>query len=408
MANFEHYLELWQIKFEKADPEKANPENPDYKAPDILPENYKLLKKHIRHVKNEGRKPRTIINHISILLRFSRWCKKPYVELTDDDFDDYWDTLKMKEVTKNLHKKLVKTFLKKINPAAAELKIRRIQNLVTPDQLLTDDEVYKLIDSTSNARDKALVACLYDSGARKGELLSTLRQNAHFDNYGCLLWLREGKTGPINARLIFASPYLRRWLDVHPRKNDPTAPIFCSFRKPRNVISQTGLYDAIKVIRQKACITKRTNPHIYRHTTATTLAKKLKSEQKIKGILGWKPDSTMTAHYITLSAIDVDDAVFEAEGIIKEDAEPQKPKVYRCKRCDTLNPVNEKICGKCGFLEDEPIVTMDEMQAQIAEISKQLITVQTMMLEKSPETIAVRREKMKRIMERSEQERSEN
>jgi integrase/recombinase XerD len=363
MANFEHDLELWLKKFEKADPE-----DPDNTSPDILSENYKILKKHIRHVRNKGSEPRTIINHISLLLRFSRWCKKPYSELTEEDFDDYWDTLKVKESTKNLHKKLIKTFLKKINPTIAELKIRRIKNSITPDQLLTDDEVYQLIKSTTNARDKALIACLADSGARKGELLSTLITDAKFDNYGALLWLRAGKTGPRNARLIFAAPYLLRWLDVHPRKNDPTAPIFCSFRKPHNVISQTGLYDSIRLIRERSGITKRTNPHIYRHTKATTLAKKLKSEQKIKGILGWKPDSTMTAHYITLSAIDVDDAVFEAEGIKKEDAEPQKPKVYRCKRCDTLNPVNEKICGKCGFSEDEPFITKDE----IGEIKSQL------------------------------------
>ena len=284
-------------------------------------------------------------------------CKKPFTELTEDDLDDYWKTLKVQKSTLGLHKKLVKTLLKKVNPISVEeLKVKRMDNDITPDQLLTDDEVYRLLDATTTARDKAIIACLSDSGSRIGELLSTTISDAKFDNDGCLLWLREGKTGDRHTRLIFASSYLRHWIDVHPRKNDPNAPLFCSFRRPHNVISQTGLYDVIKAIKQKAGITKRTNPHMFRHTKATYLAKKLKSEQKIKGILGWKADSTMLSRYVKLSGVDIDDAVFEAEGITRTKHEPTKPKTYRCKRCNEINTIAQKECWKCGFNENAPAI----------------------------------------------------
>jgi len=143
-----------------------------------------------------------------------------------------WTTMEtLKNSTLKLHKVVIRAFIGKINPKLAGcIKTKNIQHSsITPDQLLTYEEIDCLIRRAPTARDKALIACLTDSGARKGELLSTTISDAKFDEYGCLLWLREGKTGPRPARLIFASSYLRQWLEIHPRKEDPDAPIFCSF-----------------------------------------------------------------------------------------------------------------------------------------------------------------------------------
>jgi integrase len=112
--------------------------------------------------------------------------------------------------------------------------------------MLTDDDIYALIAVCQNNRDRALIACLFDSGARKGELLSCTIADAKFDNYGCELWLRESKTKTRPACLIFSSAYLRAWLADHPKKDDPKAPIFCSLRAPFNVISRTGLFDNLR------------------------------------------------------------------------------------------------------------------------------------------------------------------
>jgi integrase len=190
---------------------------------EILPDNFKKLKKDIKRLQDDEKKPRTIINHLIILMRFSKWLEKPYENVTEDDFNDYLDTL---ENLKN-------------SSLAGCIKTKNTQHSsITPDQLLTDEEIDCLIRHAPTARDKALIACLTDSGARKGELLSTTIVDAKFDEYGCLLWLREGKTGARPARLIFASSYLSQWLEIHPRKEDPDAPIFCSFREPHNLISR--------------------------------------------------------------------------------------------------------------------------------------------------------------------------
>jgi integrase/recombinase XerD len=217
-----------------------------------LPENFQLLKKHLRDVKNRL-STRTRINHMIMLIPFTDWCKNPFTELTESDLEDYFDKLEVVEEegvrkgkkkadsTIAAHKKTIKVFLRPINPeSAATIKAKQIKYNKTPDSLLTEQDITKMINVAS-IRDKALLACLWDTGSRKAEILSTTIADAKFDRYGCQLWLREGKTGARPARLVFASSYLRQWLDEHPRKNDPTAPIFCANREPYEIISRTGL-----------------------------------------------------------------------------------------------------------------------------------------------------------------------
>lgn len=318
---------------------------------EILPENYKILHRHFRKLKDEQRKDRTLINHFMVLIRFSKWLKVEFKEMTEDDLNNFWDNLdNLKPATVRHYKNTIKSFLGSVNqPLASKIKVRRVQNSITPDQLLTDDEIDTVIKCAVSARDKALFACLADSGARIGELLSTTIADAKFDNYGCLLWLRKSKTDPRPARLIFASSYLRSWLEVHPRKNELDAPIFCSFKAPYNGISRTGLYEQISRIGQRVGIKKKITPHNFRHTRATFLATKI-TEQQLKCALGWKQNSTMTSIYVHLSAKDIDTAFLEAAGIKKEEvSEEEMLKTIRCPRCRDNQPANALYCNRCGF-----------------------------------------------------------
>jgi len=311
-----------------------------------------------------------------ILIRFSEWLGKPYEDVTEDDFNDYLDTIdNLKNSSLKLHKIVIRAFIRTINPELAGcIKTKNTQHSsITPDQLLTDEEIDCLIHHAPTARDKALLACLTDSGARIGELLSTTISDAKFDEYGCLLWLREGKTGARPARLIFASSYLRQWLEIHPRKEDPDAPIFCSFRAPYNLISRSGLYQQIAIIGKAAGIKKRINPHSFRHARATDLAKKLKSEQKLKAVLGWKANSQMANIYIHLSANDINAAMLEASGLKLPEEEEEKPRVLKCPRCKEIIDKKAQFCFRCGLpLTIESSETIETEKTVISELVLQL------------------------------------
>lgn len=352
-------LAYWNVRLKDAEAE-------------ILPENFKILRRHIKKLQDEERKDRTVINHLTILIRFSKWLKIPYKDISEDDLNDYWDSLDcLKNSTIKLHKAIIRAFLRSINPQLAGcIKTKKTQNSITPDQLLTDEEIDRLIKHAPTARDKALIACLSDSGARIGELLSTTIADATFDEHGCLLWLREGKTGARPARLIFASSYLRQWLEIHPRKENSDAPIFCSSREPYGVISRSGLYEQLTIIGQKAGIKKRTNPHSFRHARATDLAKKLKSEQKLKAVLGWKANSQMANIYIHMSANDVNAAMLEAAGIKVPEEEEQKIRVIKCPRCKEIQDKKAAFCFKCGLpLTQEASTTVETIKTDYMQLA---------------------------------------
>ncbi len=343
---------------------------------EILPENFKTLKKHIKRLQDEERKHRTIINHAMILIRLSKWLEKPYENVTEDDFNDYLDTMgALKNSTLKLHKVVIRAFIGKINPKLAGcIKTNKTQHSsITPEQLLTDEEIDCLIRHAPKTRDKALIACLTDSGARKGELLSTTIADAKFDEYGCLLWLREGKTGARPSRLIFVSSYLRHWLEIHPRKEDPMLQFSVHSGEPYNLISRSGLYQQIAIIGKAAGIKKRINPHSFRHARATELAKKLKSEQKLKAILGWKANSQMANIYIHISANDINAAMLEAAGLKLPEEEEERPRVLKCPRCKEIIDKKAQFCFRCGLpLTTESSETIENEKTAISELVLQL------------------------------------
>lgn len=71
---------------------------------------------------------------------------------------------------------------------------RNERKLPANGDLLTEDEVKRLIEVAEHPRDKAFVSVLYESGARIGEIGSLQISNVKFDEYGAVLHV-EGKTG---------------------------------------------------------------------------------------------------------------------------------------------------------------------------------------------------------------------
>ena len=96
-----------------------------------------------------------------------------------------------------------------------------------PEELLTEQEVKKLIESAEHPRDKAFVSMLYESGCRIGELASVQLKHVSFDKYGATIVV-DGKTGRRRVRVIGATSYLAVWLNNHPLRDDPEAPLWIS------------------------------------------------------------------------------------------------------------------------------------------------------------------------------------
>ena len=267
--------------------------------------------------------------------------KSNYSEWTKHDFKvtikKFWKWLKQTEDFYPDEVRWIKTTMKK-------------EREKLPDELLTPEEVKRMIESADSIRDKALISVLYESGCRVGELLAMRMKDVSFEGPACSIRL-TGKTGSRRVMLVTSTPYLANWISHSPLRNDPNAFIWISIgmKNHAKLLRYNSIRYILKAVARKAGIKKRVNPHNFRHSRATFLANKL-TEAQMCAYLGWVQGSNMPRVYVHLSGRDVDSAILEMHGLKKPD-ESEKQKEMSIKRCEICGQVNEfeaKICRRCA------------------------------------------------------------
>jgi hypothetical protein len=106
----------------------------------------------------------------------------------------------------------------------------------------------------------------------------------------------------------------------------------------------------LKETAQKAGVRKRVNPHLFRHSRATFLAKHL-TEAQMKEYFGWTQASDMAAVYVHLSGRDVDSALLKLAGKPIPEANDQLEmdrRVRLCSVCKHENSPEMRRCSNCG------------------------------------------------------------
>jgi len=285
-----------------------------------------------------------------------------------------------KEWTKHDYKVCIKKFwkwLKKCEPDEYPEEVKWIKTTANngknylPEELLTMEEVKRLIDAADNLRDKTLIMTLYESAARAAELLTLKVKHVTFDKDGVVLRL-EGKTGSRRVRCVMASSYLSNWLQNHPN-HKPDYPLWPSKYKNSGAAMKYGALNKIlKDIAEKAGVTKPVRPHAFRHARLTALSKKL-SDSQLKQFAGWTQGSEMASVYVHLSGKDVDDAILEMYGKKDHQQEKEAYKSVECPRCHQENEVTNKHCRFCGHgLSDEAVRKAMEEEKDVRQELKEV------------------------------------
>jgi integrase/recombinase XerD len=312
-----------------------------YEDPKHPTMNLKIIECYLDDFEESGASEETIKTNCSALIFFSKWCIKCINEL--DEYDtreflkymrNYTYTVKGKEKnyassTIHTYKAIYSKFFKSKSYRGSHrddivdlLKDKhksRKENTKKIDRknLLIEEEVYALLNAATNARDKAMVAVLYESGARRGELMSCQIKHVNFEpKKYCELTLPESKTESRTVELVMCRSFLRAWVESHPcrlpnGKPDPEAYLWISLHAIKIKEEKSGkiigyqytkmtnynMYKEIQNIANRLGITKRVNPHSFRHARATKLAEYM-PEQVLKQYLGWEPNSSMASIYV--------------------------------------------------------------------------------------------------------------
>jgi site-specific recombinase XerD len=365
----------------------------------ITPEDSDLIKRYIteyqavKHVK-----PHRVQKTTFDLINWRRFIQKPYSECTTEDiYQGINDMMAgksqigkpFKQNTKHDYVKALRLFLIwLIENNYSSLPIEKIRNIkvpnrdyctTKPDEILSREDIKNLLDacnrSLDSSRDRAIIATLYESGCRIGELSRLQWRDVVFDDHGVKLSIEDHKTRKIRyTRLVMAKEYLISLKNSTKFSNAGDAIVFMSHK---GTPLDYGAY--LMIIRraaERAGVEKRVHPHLFRKSRITHMIQQNFQESVIKEIMWGNINTNMFKTYAVLSEKDIDDEILQQYGI------KQKPETHskvlepiQCINCYHVNPPTLNYCGKCGrSLSEEETKTMEE-KVDIARKSQDYIEI---------------------------------
>lgn len=336
------------------------------KGSGLTEQNKKLILSFKEQCVVEGLSKPRIIKYLGVLKGLAAQIGKDFDKATIEDIRRIVAAIQENSYsvwTKHSYKVIIKRFYKWLKggnedypPEVKWIKCsvkRSEMRLPAEGELLTEEEIKKLIETADNSRNKALVAVLSESGCRIGEV-STLRiRNVQFDKYGIVLVV-NGKTGSRKIRILSATPYLSVWMQNHPLKNDKNAPLWISIgtRNHHRVIVYGAIRQMLKKLFSKAGIKKRFNPHMFRHSRATFLANHL-TEFQMNQYFGWIQGSDMPSTYVHMSGREIDQSILELNGIeVPKQRHESSLKPIICPKCSCINAHDSRFCSRCASILD--------------------------------------------------------
>ncbi|MEM1676053.1 MAG: site-specific integrase [Desulfurococcaceae archaeon] len=208
------------------------------------------------------------------------------------------------------------------------IKIPRVSKPARRIDILSEDEINKLMNSVRDPVDNIILRLLLDTGIRARELLSIRVEDIDFKEK--LIRIVNSKYGR------------ERYVVV---KNE-TLDLIISWIKINNLkqsdrlinLSYSGLYKRLKKLAERAGLPCwKVRPHVFRHTFATSVLKKGFSLSSLQKILGHS-DIKTTQVYLHLT---INDVKKEYERILENN-------LNKCLNCGRELVLNAIYCPYCG------------------------------------------------------------
>ena len=277
----------------------------------------------IQNAKNEGGNPKyarhTLADYVGFLKRFYLWMR-----------DSGYTSIDERKI-------------KKIKPPAITLMTK------TAEQLLTEEEVRKMIDACNNSRDRAILATMYEGGFRIGEIATMRWRQVKFNEWNCAVNVDNKTRKPRYVPLVMARSFLATWRNDYPLQLTEDAFVFLTLGQHEQ-LQYRGFVKQLEKIAYRAGVTKHISPHIFRHSRITHLIQQGFGESKIKLMMWGDINTDMFQCYAHLSNNDIDAEVAQHAGISLT-THQKKSTALEPRQCITCYHINEptvKFCGNCG------------------------------------------------------------
>jgi len=222
---------------------------------------------------------------------------------------------------------------------------------LSPEDMITMDDVKKMIAKTPSIQMKALLMVLLDGGFRSSELIDLNYNDIKKEGNYLIVKVKDGKTGYRDVILWQSVPYLQRWLQLHPTKkaNDPLW-IMEYPKKSSKPIKKTLRYTYAAIRKRLKCLGVDINKPLFiynfRHSSAYN-----KKMENMPPDLGSKLLGHSLKYYDEvygrLGTKDIAERLNKHHGLAKEE-ETEKHNPITCIVCNFTNVPEAEFCEQCG------------------------------------------------------------
>jgi hypothetical protein len=250
----------------------------------------------------------------------------------------------------------------------------------------TNEEMDWLCEAAVNHRDRAYMEMSREHGERIGGLGSRQMKHIKFDGVGALVVMHDKTFRGEPVRYLTSSMYLRQWVDNHPFKDNPEAPLWIDLSKFPDCVplDYSGFRAIIKRLierhnriatkKGRSQINKKITTHLFRYYAQTRDEKKGMPRTIMCKLRGWKPGSKQPEQYARLTSEDVDDYLMKQSGLVVEKEECRQDNVVKCPRCKEINTESTKYCYKCGLpLSDDSVFQVEDTVEQTDKMLSELM-----------------------------------
>lgn len=326
-----------------------------------------LLQEFLRHEKAKNRSQNTIKALEQGLLRAEIVLKKSLENATIEELKNYFELLKEKGLKLDKGRQIDTREGYSVNSLSiTEAKfiqfysfcfdetddekystlIRRLKRFkparekkhIDPADILLPEDIKKLINVATLERDRCIIATLFESGMRLGEILALDLKDVHMDETKQEVTFNipdlEGcKTGARSVVCLEVYGYVQDWLKCNPTlKFIPMKP--------------NGIRKVIERLFTLAKITKPNNIHFFRHSAITHAASLGMSETELSYRFWGIPHSNMVSVYIHINQQLQAQGYRNAKGLGEGNGNVINPLAVRCVQCGRLIQAGD-LCTAC-------------------------------------------------------------
>ncbi len=247
---------------------------------------------------------------------------------------------------------------------------------------LTFEEYEQIVDFFSgDPRMQAYITLAFESLARPQELLYLKMSNIEtYESYAKIYLNEHGKEGAGILQCIDSYPYLLKWIDAHPLKNNEDALLFV-YTGSNNQILQLKPIIINKLLRN-ACKALKINKPIrcysLKRNGVTIRRLRGDSDMDIQHAARWTSSKQLKTYDFSTQ----DEALkreLAKRGIIQADNSINDSRPKKCPYCSALVGFKERICPKCRHALDKNIVaehiSKDEeilkLQSTVTQVTSQ-------------------------------------